>query len=88
MNDFNDVVDEIKAEHGDLVAFLKIDGQKIRQLSQRYKVSSYPKFLAVMPNSNGNRYKVFAEGQRTYDNIKKWVLSFLNLPAQTQPMIA
>jgi thioredoxin-like negative regulator of GroEL len=89
VNDFNRVIEDIINEHGHgNVAFLKVDGQRIRALSQRYKISSYPKFIAVKGGSDGNRYEVFGGSSRTYDNLRQWVLGLMGSSASHHATLA
>jgi len=59
------------------VAFLKIDGTKVKDFSKRYKISSYPKFLAIYPNKEGLEYTVFRSSPRDYNEFKKWMVGVM-----------
>lgn len=78
LEDFNRLINEMTAIYGaDKVAFIKVDGNKIRKLSELYKVPSYPYFVAVIPNTQGKTYSVFKTQPRNYDTIKQWMLDIL-----------
>jgi thiol-disulfide isomerase/thioredoxin len=52
MDDFNRLITDMNTWYGpEKVAFIKVDGNKIRKLQELYKVPSYPSFVAVIPNS-------------------------------------
>ena len=59
------------------VAFLKIDGTKVKDFSRRYKISSYPKFIALYPNKEGLEFTVFRASPRDYEQFKKWMVGIL-----------
>lgn len=78
LNDFNKIIDDFSKPHlRDKVAFLKIDGPAVRQFSQRYKITSYPKFIALQPDTDGNRFSVFGGAKRSYDTLKDWINGLL-----------
>ena len=50
LEDFNSIVEDMTKWYGtESIAFIKIDGTRIREFSRRYKISSYPKFLVIYP---------------------------------------
>jgi hypothetical protein len=50
LDDFNSIVEDMTKWYGsESIAFIKIDGTRIREFSRRYKISSYPKFLVIYP---------------------------------------
>ena len=50
LDDFNRLIEDMTSWYGeDKVAFLKVDGNKVRKLVELYKVPSYPSFIAVIP---------------------------------------
>lgn len=59
------------------VAFFKIDGNIVRDISNKFKVPSYPYLIYLAPNSNGNTGSVFNKNPRNYENFKRWVLESL-----------
>lgn len=68
----------------DKVAFVKIDGNKIRKLADMYKVPSYPFFVGVVPNTNGKTFSAFKYSPRNYDTMKKWMLEIMgNTPLRS-----
>lgn len=54
------------------VAFLKVDGTSIYQVSDKYQVSSYPTFIYVKPNTRGLKAVMF-RGDRTYQGMMQWM---------------
>lgn len=87
LDDFNQLIDELTEMYGpEEVAFLKVNGQVVTSISSKYKVHSYPKFIALKPNSEGNRYEVFGGATRTYENLRKWMLDLMgNTPLLGEP---
>lgn len=81
LEDFNRIVEDFEGDEDlrDKVAFIKIEGPAIRQFAQRYKVSSYPKFIALQPGTNGDRYSIFGGAKRNYDTLKKWIYDLLDI---------
>ena len=72
MPDWNRVVEDIKAEFGDKVQFLKVDGIHDRYTSDRYDVNSFPSFIALEPGSHGDKWTDF-HANRTHSNMKRWI---------------
>ena len=78
LDDFNSIVEDMTKWYGaDQVAFLKIDGTKVKDFSRRYKISSYPKFIALYPNKEGLEFTVFRASPRDYDQFKKWMVGIM-----------
>eukprot|EP00347_Sterkiella_histriomuscorum_P004168 403361493 len=78
LDDFNRLINDMNAWYGtDKVAFLKVDGVKIKKLSEMYKVPSYPHFVVVIPNTQGKTYTAFKYTPRNYDTLKKWMLEVM-----------
>lgn len=78
VDDFNRLIGDMNVMYGkDKVAFVKIDGNSLRRLSDMYKVPSYPHFVAVIPNSAGKTYTAFKYSPRNYDTLKQWMLEIM-----------
>lgn len=57
LDDFNRIIKDMTEWYGaEKVAFVKIDGTKIRKLADLYSVPSYPHFVGVLPNTNGKSF--------------------------------
>lgn len=65
-------MDDISSLYGENVAFLKVDGQNIHQISDKYGVESYPTFVYVKPNTKGLKAVMF-RGERTYPGMLSWM---------------
>lgn len=75
--DWNKIVDEITATYGEEnVIFIKVDGQKVYQVSDKYGVQSFPTFIYVEPNTKGLKAIMF-QGNRTYQAFKGWITKIL-----------
>ena len=73
MEDFNRIIDDFTGWYGaDQVAFLKVDGQIIWELAQRYQVMYFPAFIAIAPKS-AEAKSVFKNPQRNYETLKMWL---------------
>ena len=67
------------AEYGaDKVAFIKVNGPKVHQLSDLFSVAGYPTFHSVTPNSNGKPFKKFNAKSRNYDTLKQWMTEVID----------
>jgi thioredoxin-related protein len=72
-SEWNQIVDDMTLMYGDQnVAFLKVDGQNIYQVSNKYGVESYPTFVYVKPNTKGLKAVMF-RGDRTYAGMMSWM---------------
>ena len=38
---------------------MKVDGNIGRDISSKYKIERYPKFMIIYPNSSGNKVNIF-----------------------------
>ena len=75
--DWNQLVSDVTAMYGEEnVAFLKVDGTKLYEVSNKYSVQSYPTFIYVTPNTKGMKAVSF-RGNRTYSSMKRWMLNLL-----------
>ena len=73
MEDFNRIIDDFTGWYGvDQVAFLKVDGQIIWELAQRYQIMKFPAFIAIAPKS-AEAKSVFKNPQRNYETLKMWL---------------
>ena len=54
MPSWNKIVDEFKAEYGDKIQFLKVDGVADRYTADQYRISSFPSFIALEPGTFGD----------------------------------
>ena len=78
LDDFNRIIDDFTAWYGsDQIAFLKIDGQIVYELSQRYSVMSFPTFLVIAPNSGAEIKSQFRHPQRNYETLKDWLIEII-----------
>jgi hypothetical protein len=77
-DDFNRLIDDLERWYGkDQVAFLKVDGNLVQELSFRYQVMYFPHFVAIKPKTNGAEASQLRNGVRNYDTLKEWVLSVM-----------
>ena len=54
LDDLNRLIEDMNHWYGpEKVEVLKIDGERIKSLSSKYSVQSYPHFIAIAPNSGG-----------------------------------
>ncbi len=75
LQDFNQIIEDMTKWYGtESIAFIKVDGTRVREFSRRYKISSYPKFLVIYPGTDGSEYSIFKAPSRDYANFKKWML--------------
>jgi len=61
----------------DIVEVIKVDGNIGRDISKKYRVEGYPKFIMLFPHSNGNKISTYRAEERTYESIKNWALKNL-----------
>lgn len=55
MEDWNRISDDMLEWYGsEHVAFVKIDGNRVPQLSQKYGIMYFPHVNALKPHSNGD----------------------------------
>eukprot|EP00353_Schmidingerella_taraikaensis_P013226 CAMPEP_0185577976 /NCGR_PEP_ID=MMETSP0434-20130131/11615_1 /TAXON_ID=626734 ORGANISM="Favella taraikaensis, Strain Fe Narragansett Bay" /NCGR_SAMPLE_ID=MMETSP0434 /ASSEMBLY_ACC=CAM_ASM_000379 /LENGTH=133 /DNA_ID=CAMNT_0028195681 /DNA_START=70 /DNA_END=471 /DNA_ORIENTATION=- len=73
MPDWNRVVAEMKAEYGDKIQFLKVDGTSDRHTAHRYSIQSFPSFVMLEPGTDGDKWTEWNPVQRNYANMKKWI---------------
>ena len=78
MPDWNRVVEDMKAELGDKIQFLKVDGTDDRHTADRYDIESFPSFVALVPGTNGDEWVEWHPVARNYANMKKWIKALLN----------
>ena len=69
-------MEELSEEYGDSVEFMKVDGNKIYDVSHKYGIQSYPSFVYVEPNTKGLKAAMF-RGNRSYDTMKSWMVRIL-----------
>ena len=70
-DDFNKLIVDTESWFGkEAVAFLKVDGQLVWQLSQRYQVIYFPHFVAIAPDKNGDELAHFKGADRNYQTLK------------------
>jgi hypothetical protein len=75
LDDFNKLADNLKKWYGeDQVEVIKVDGGIAKDISYKYGVERYPKFMAILPNSDGNSVTTFSAPTRNYSSLKKWAL--------------
>lgn len=77
MPDWNRVVEDMKAELGDKIQFLKVDGTSDRHTADRYDIESFPSFVALVPGTNGDEWVEWHPVARNYANMKKWIKALL-----------
>ena len=84
-DDFNKLIEDAESWFGnETIAFLKVDGQLVWQLSQRYQVIYFPHFVAIAPGKNGDELTHFKGSDRNYQTLKQWVLEFMaDVPLKT-----
>ena len=56
MPEWNRIVDEFKAEYGEQIQFIKVDGTSDRLTPKRYEVHSFPRFVYIEPGSSGEKF--------------------------------
>ena len=76
MPTWNKIVDEFKAEYGDKVKFIKVDGIADGVTSERYDIESFPSFIYLEPGTHGNKWKQWDPSHRTFAGMKKWISGF------------
>ena len=54
MPSWNKIVEEFKAEYGEQVEFVKVDGTQDRFTADRYNIHSFPSFIILQPGSQGD----------------------------------
>jgi hypothetical protein len=54
------------------VAFMKVDGNNLYDISSKYAIDSYPSFIYVKPNSKGLKAVEF-KGKRAALTMKNWM---------------
>jgi len=68
----------------DNVAFVKVDGNRIYEIGNKYDVHSFPTFIYLTPNTKGMKAIQF-KGNRSYDSMRKWMVKLLkNVPKINQ----
>ena len=77
MPDWNRIVDEMTAEYGDKIQFVKVDGTRDHRTGDRYGVQYFPHFIALEPGSKGDAWKEWNPVDRNYLNMKKWIKSLV-----------
>lgn len=70
---WNKIVDEFKAEYGDKIQFLKVDGTEDRYTADRYGIKSFPSFIVLQPGTDGDRWLKWSPQHRDYASMKKWI---------------
>ena len=78
MPEWNQIVEEFKAEYGDKIEFLKVNGTDDNQTSNRYHVHSFPSFIALEPGTKGDKWKDWKPTNRSYAQMKSWIKALLN----------
>ena len=76
MPTWNKIVDEFKAEYGDKIKFVKVDGIADGVTSDRYGVESFPSFIYLEPGTHGKTWKQWEPSHRTFAGMKKWINGF------------
>ena len=78
VDDFNRIKEDAERWYGaDKVAFLKVDGNLVWDVSNRYQVMYYPHFTAIAPNTGGQEHSHFRNAIRNYETLKEWVLEVM-----------
>ena len=68
----------------DQVAFIKVNGQFVWELSNMYRVREFPYFIAIDPSKGGAEKSVFRSNSRTYDSFKWWMIETMGeVPLRT-----
>ena len=70
---WNQIHDEFKAEYGDRIKFLKVDGTRSRQTAKQYEIQGYPSFIALRPGSQGQDWHLWDPQPRSYFQMRKWI---------------
>lgn len=74
---WNQIVGDLTSLYGeDVIEFIKVDGEKVRDISSLYNVHSYPTFAYSAPQMKGAPTKTFT-ASRTFNNFKNWILDLL-----------
>ena len=84
-DDFNKLIEDTESWFGkEAMAFLKVDGQLVWQMAQRYQVMYFPHFVAIGPGKNGDELTHFKGADRNYQTLKQWVLEVMaDVPLKT-----
>ncbi len=75
---WNKIVDEFKAEYGDKIQFLKVDGTANRIISSRYEIQSFPSFIMLEPGTFGEEWERWNPYSRDYASMKRWIKQLAN----------
>lgn len=79
MNDFNNLYDYLMSTYGkEQVEVYKINGYDVPDGTQFFQIPYFPYFLYFKPNSGGTITSRFLEYERTYDSMKRWMLTQAN----------
>ena len=73
MPEWNLIYDESRAEYGETIKFIKIDGSTDRYTATRYEIEKYPSFIALRPGSHGEDWHLWEPRKRSYHQMKKWI---------------
>lgn len=73
MPSWNQIYDEFKAEYGDKIEFLKVNGTDDSHTANRYRVRSFPTFGYLEPGTNGKEWHEWTPMNRDYATMKKWI---------------
>ena len=70
---WNKIVDEFKAEYGDNIQFLKVDGTEDRVSATRYQIQTFPTFIMLEPGTYGDEWQKWNPYTRDYAGMKRWI---------------
>ncbi len=73
MPEWNRIVDEFKAEYGEQIQFIKVNGTADHLTASRYGVQSFPHFIYLEPGTMGDKFTHWKPMKRDYLGMKKWI---------------
>ena len=71
-DEYNEVEEVMQERYEGEIAFLKVDGPVVKQLSSLYHIQSYPSYIAIKEGTNGQNFEKFT-GSRTKAGLSSWI---------------